>query len=309
MIATRAKSASCSAPQASASRSQARENHGRCPRRSQARNRRWISGAYGPHKGTQYFRDSVPGERNMNLNRLAKIAGVTALAAAAAFGLCRPPPGAAEDPVVIPAPAVDLTATGDSATADLCRRLFLGRAGRLPACEGRHQRRFGLCRRPRRRSHLRDGRHRPDRPCRNRRDHLRSQRDQLRPAAADLFLGRAQPDPAQLSRGRTTARSTARPSSSSPTRKSRSPRPISLSSTPPRCSPRRSSPRSKRSTLLSRRTVSSGLSDAEPDLPVHRLQRSAQGRSAQGTCSRPNIRRSRSSSARCEASHPFRMRN
>jgi len=65
----------------------------------------------------------------MNLNRLAKVAGVTLLAAAAAFGLWQTTSGAAEDPVVIPAPAIDLPATGKNATAIFAGGCFWGVQG------------------------------------------------------------------------------------------------------------------------------------------------------------------------------------
>ena len=78
------------------------------------------------------------------------------------------------------------------------RRLLLGRAGRVPACRRREERRLRLCRR--RREDARNtrwsaaGKHRP---CRSGRDHLRPDKDQLRQAAADLFLGRARSDRAE----------------------------------------------------------------------------------------------------------------
>ena len=65
----------------------------------------------------------------MNLNRIAKVAGMTALAAVAAFGLWNVTAGASEDPVVIPAPAVDLPASGDTAKAVFAGGCFWGIQG------------------------------------------------------------------------------------------------------------------------------------------------------------------------------------
>jgi peptide-methionine (S)-S-oxide reductase len=65
----------------------------------------------------------------MNLNRIAKVAGMTALAAFAAFGLWNVTAGAAEDPVTIPAPAIDLPASGDTATAIFAGGCFWGVQG------------------------------------------------------------------------------------------------------------------------------------------------------------------------------------
>ena len=77
------------------------------------------------------------------------------------------------------------------------RRLLLGRAGRVPACQGRAQRRVGLRRRQPGYRQLPAGQQRPDRPRRIRRDHVRSAADQLCDHPADLFLGGPRPDPAQ----------------------------------------------------------------------------------------------------------------
>ena len=63
--------------------------------------------------------------------------------------------------------------------------------------------------------------------------HLRSAQGELRPPAADLFLGRPRSDRIRIARARTSARSIARRSSRPATSRPRWPRPISTSSTRP----------------------------------------------------------------------------
>jgi peptide-methionine (S)-S-oxide reductase len=65
----------------------------------------------------------------MSLTRLARIAGMTLLAAAAGFGLWQTGSGAAEDPVVIPAPAENLPQAGDTAVAVFAGGCFWGVQG------------------------------------------------------------------------------------------------------------------------------------------------------------------------------------
>jgi len=65
----------------------------------------------------------------MNLSRLARIAGMTALAAVAALGLWNTATGAAEAPVVIPAPTVNLPQSGTTATAIFAGGCFWGVQG------------------------------------------------------------------------------------------------------------------------------------------------------------------------------------
>ena len=102
----------------------------------------------------------------------------------------------------------------------------LGRAGRVPARQGRQLGRLRLRGRTGVHRQLRHGERRPQRPRRSRGDHLRPGPGQLRPAAADLFLGGARPDPAQPP-GRTPAPSTAQPCSPPATASARWPRPTS----------------------------------------------------------------------------------
>ncbi|RYE10256.1 MAG: peptide-methionine (S)-S-oxide reductase [Hyphomicrobiales bacterium] len=65
----------------------------------------------------------------MNFSRLARVAGMTILAGAAALGLWHSTTGAAEEPVVIPAPAIDLPQSGDTATAIFAGGCFWGVQG------------------------------------------------------------------------------------------------------------------------------------------------------------------------------------
>lgn len=63
------------------------------------------------------------------LARFAKTAAVALLVPVALFGLWRGTAGAAEEPVVIPAPAVDLPSSGDSAVAVFAGGCFWGVQG------------------------------------------------------------------------------------------------------------------------------------------------------------------------------------
>lgn len=65
----------------------------------------------------------------MNLSRIAKVAAVGVLSVAAAFGLWHSTVGAQEEPVVIPAPAVDLPASGSEAKAVFAGGCFWGVQG------------------------------------------------------------------------------------------------------------------------------------------------------------------------------------
>ena len=78
-----------------------------------------------------------------------------------------------------------------------CRRLLLGRAGRLPARQGREQRRLRLRRRRAEDRRLRNRQQRRHRPRRKRRGDLRPQTGVLRQDPADLFRRGARPDAAQ----------------------------------------------------------------------------------------------------------------
>ena len=95
----------------------------------------------------------------------------------------------------------------------LRRRLLLGRAGRVPAVEGRDQRGLGLCRRREEDGALRDGRHRHDRPCRSGRDHLRSERRSATASCCRSTSRWRTIRPSSTARVRIPARSTARRSS------------------------------------------------------------------------------------------------
>jgi peptide-methionine (S)-S-oxide reductase len=65
----------------------------------------------------------------MNLRRIARVATMAVLASAAAFGLWHTTVGAQEEPVVIPAPAVDLPASGTEAKAVFAGGCFWGVQG------------------------------------------------------------------------------------------------------------------------------------------------------------------------------------
>lgn len=65
----------------------------------------------------------------MNLSRIAKVAAVGLLSAAAAFGLWQSTVGAQEAPVVIPPPAVDLPVEGTEAKAIFAGGCFWGVQG------------------------------------------------------------------------------------------------------------------------------------------------------------------------------------
>ncbi len=65
----------------------------------------------------------------MNLSRIAKVAAVAVLSAASAFGLWAVTASAVEEAVVIPAPAVDLPASGTEAKAVFAGGCFWGVQG------------------------------------------------------------------------------------------------------------------------------------------------------------------------------------
>ena len=100
---------------------------------------------------------------------------------------------------------------------------FWGVQGVFQHVDGRAERGLGLCRRRRGDGALPGGRQRRDRPCGGGGGHLRSGKDQLRQAPADLLLGGARPDPAQPAGAGHRAPSTARRSSRRTRRRRRSP--------------------------------------------------------------------------------------
>ena len=126
------------------------------------------------------------------------------------------------------------------------RRLLLGRAGRVPARQGRDQRRLRLCRRRQEDGGVRDGERRQDRPRGIRAGDLRPAPNQLRTAAADFLLGGPRSDRAQSAGSGYRARSIARRSSRPAPSRRTSRRPTSRSSIRPTRSRSRSSRRSNR---------------------------------------------------------------
>ncbi|MEO7222453.1 MAG: peptide-methionine (S)-S-oxide reductase MsrA [Devosia sp.] len=65
----------------------------------------------------------------MNLSRIARVAVMAVLASAAAFGLWHTTAGAGEEPVIIPAPTIDLPASGTEAKAIFAGGCFWGVQG------------------------------------------------------------------------------------------------------------------------------------------------------------------------------------
>ena len=130
-----------------------------------------------------------------HLSRLSICAAAIGALAVSAF--LAAPSRAAEDAVVIPAPAVDVAPSERHPDRGGGGRLLLGRAGRVPAHRGRRQRRLGLCRRRQGHRLVRDRLDRHHRPRGIRRDQIRPEADQLRQAVADLLLGRPRSDPAE----------------------------------------------------------------------------------------------------------------
>jgi peptide-methionine (S)-S-oxide reductase len=65
----------------------------------------------------------------MNFSRIARVAAMTVLASASAFGLWHTTVGASEEPVVIPAPAIDMPASGTEAKAIFAGGCFWGVQG------------------------------------------------------------------------------------------------------------------------------------------------------------------------------------
>ena len=117
---------------------------------------------------------------------------------------------AAETVTAIPAPALDETPGAAVRGRGARRRLLLGRAGRVPARQGRDQRGLGLCRRRQGHGRVRDRQHRHDRPCRVGADHLRPAADHLRRASCRSISRSRTTRPSSIARGRTAARNTAR---------------------------------------------------------------------------------------------------
>ena len=186
------------------------------------------------------------------LSLCAAAVGALAIAAVAVS-----PSRAAEDAVVIPPPAVDVQAADGIQTAVIAGGCFWGVQGVFQHTAGVRQRGVRLCRRQQDDRELRPwsatGTHRT---CRVGRDQVRSEEDQLRQDPADLLLGGARSDPAQPPGARTPARSIARRSSPPTTSRRRWRTPISPSSTPPRSTRSRSSPRSARCRRsIRRRTI------------------------------------------------------
>ena len=108
--------------------------------------------------------------------------------------------------VAVPANA----AAARTETAVLAGGCFWGVEARLPACEGRHQRRVGLCRRRAPRRQLRKGRQRAHRPCRGGADHLRSARQSATASCCRSTSRSRTTRPSSTARAPTPARSTAR---------------------------------------------------------------------------------------------------
>ena len=116
----------------------------------------------------------------------------------------------AESVRLTPPPAVDeVPALGlGKRNGGRRRRLLLGRAGRVPARQGRRQRRVRLCRRRQGHGEIRDGQHRRDRPRRIGRDHLRSREITLRQASSRSTSRSPTIRPSSTARARMPARST-----------------------------------------------------------------------------------------------------
>ena len=104
---------------------------------------------------------------------------------------------AAEDVKVIPAPAVDQTASGASETVVLAGGCFWGVQGVFQHVKGVTSAVSGLYRRREEHRGIRDGEHRFHRARRIGRRDVRSAEDQLRQDPPDLLLCRPQSDRAQ----------------------------------------------------------------------------------------------------------------
>ena len=105
---------------------------------------------------------------------------------------------AGESAVKIAPPAVDTTTDASGTqTAVFAGGCFWGVQGVFQRVNGVVQAVSGYSGGAEKTAHVRDRRHRPDRPRRVGEDHLRPEEGELRHAAADLLLGRARPDAAQ----------------------------------------------------------------------------------------------------------------
>ena len=123
---------------------------------------------------------------------------VGALVAAAAFTAWQLPAGAAEDAVVIPPPAMDEKPAAATEKAIFAGGCFWGVQGVFQHVKGVTKAVSGYTGGDKDTAVYEMVGSRPDRPRRNGRDHLRPVQGDLWPAAAGLFLGRPQPDPAEL---------------------------------------------------------------------------------------------------------------
>ena len=200
---------------------------------------------------------------------LLALLGALALKGGAAAWMARPSlmAGAA---VLVPAPASETTqvpAAGDSGDGGDRRRLFLGRAGRVPACRGRQPGGLGLFRRHADTAvYQRVG---PGRPATRKRSRSPSTRARSPTAASCRSSSRWRTTrPSSIARPRTSDRSTARRSSRPTRSRRRSPRPISPSSTRRGSFIRRSSPSEPDREILCGRGLSPGLCDPAPDSPT-----------------------------------------
>ncbi len=187
------------------------------------------------------LRTSVPARRSF-LATLALLAAGLTVVFGAAFG---PAVFATDEPHALPPALLDPPVADASEVVGAGRRMFLGRAGRVPARARRDQRGVRLCRRREaaRRSYETVGNWH-DGPRRIGAGHLRSAQDQLRRASCRSISPSRTIRPSSTARAPTSARNTARRSSRRAPRRPRSPRPISPSSIRRMSSTRRSSPRS-----------------------------------------------------------------
>ena len=138
--------------------------------------------------------------RGAHFTKLARRPVLAALALVAGAALWHVAPSlAAEAAVVIPAPAEDAPSTpgAGSETAVIAGGCFWGVQGVFQHVKGVTSAVSGYAGGAGLDGQIRRGRIGPNRPCRVRPDHLRPSADQLRTAAADLFLGGAQPDRTQ----------------------------------------------------------------------------------------------------------------
>ena len=129
-------------------------------------------------------------------SRLSLCAAAIGALAIAAFAAA--PSRAAEDAVIIPAPADRCPGHRRHPDRRGRGRLLLGRAGRVPAHRRRRQRGVRLCRRQQEHRRLRHRLHRHHRPCRVRRDQIRPKKISYG-KILQIFFSVAH-DPTQLNR-------------------------------------------------------------------------------------------------------------